>query len=162
MKFVNLGKIQWTVSPERKPCNGKVNLSLIMLFYLILYFPTWISLLCHSARWVWRWKGIRVWTQCQWLLMNFTFKVNWIKYVIALGNIDQKKRKILNFRRGLVIQKPTGCFLLILCMTFLVAKSIPFLSERLNAQLQGLQFVNSDTFSENRAMGLRLLRAGKT
>lgn len=96
--------------------------------------------------------------------MNLTFKVNWIKCIITLGNIDQKKRKILNLRRGLVIWKQSGFFLLILCMTFLVmhlvTESIPVLSGRLTAQSQALQFADSDTFSESRA--LRLLRAGKT
>lgn len=54
---------------------------------------------------------------------------------------------------------------IILCMTFLViylvTKSFPFLSGRLTAQRQALQFVNSDTFSDSRIMGSRLRRSGK-
>lgn len=132
-----------------------------MLFYLILYLPTWISYCltqqggCGGGR---EWEPELYVKDCLWTsglkLIGEMHDYTWECW--------SEKRKILNLRRGLVIWKPSGFFLLILCMTFLVPKSIPFLSGRLTAQPQALQFVNSDTFSESRAMGLRLLWAGKT
>lgn len=152
MKFVNLGQIQWTASPGRKFCNDKL-LICPWSCYSIWFYTSQYGFFTVSLSKVdvevggdeslWIYVKDCLWTSCLKLIRQNAW--------LPLATLLQKK--VLNLRRGLVIWKPSGFFLLILCMTFLVNKSIPFLSGRLTAQPQALRFVSSDTFSESTAMG---------